>query len=233
MFYKLVSALHVLFSLIGVAYFCLSIYNVKNPEKHINFSKKFIWFGIAAAMLSFILVAIPIFAKGLFPYADAEAIIPERYYKFLQLDYLKFSYLNALIRGLLFIFLCFRILQLRRHFDQSKIYPAIQVFTGLTILSIAAYLCLNFQFLWLRGLLALFISYALIELLIFFQKKKVHLKHSTLGIFTFLVYLQTGLLGGISNFVPEITAAQGLNYLLLRFFPLIITGIYYAARTIH
>lgn len=232
MTYKLVSALHVVLSLISVILFCMSIYNVKHAEKHERFAKLFIYIGILATLLSFILVAIPLYLKNLFPYFQPNAVIPARYLRFLDLNYLKFSYLSAFTRGLLFIFLANRILFLRQYFQNFKIYLALQVPIGLLILSILIFLSFNYNFVYLQGLASLFLSYAIVEILIRTQKKNNVLRHSTLGVFTFLVFLQTGLVGGISNFIPALAVAQGTTFYMLRFFPLIITLIYYAARTL-
>lgn len=227
MIYKLVSAFHVILSLLSLVVFAISMMNIKRPTVHQKFSKLFIFGGLAATALSMVLIAIALYAKSYFPYFAPAAVIPDRHTRFMNLNYFQFSYLNAFTRGLVFTFLCFRILQLRKMFKNLKFYYFLQSTLAVAIFYTFIKLTQNYNYLFYRGLLFLLISYFTVEVLAFKFNSDHPKKHSVIGLFAFLIFLQTGLTGGVSNFISELSTNQPLPYYLLRFYPLILTMLYW------
>ena len=227
MLYKFISALHVILSLISLVVFTISLLNVKRPAVHQKYSKLFIYFGLSATVLSVALVAIALYAKNYFPYFESGAAIPDRHTRFMNLNYFQFSYLNAFTRGLIFTFLCFRIMKLRQMFKNLKFYYSLQSILVISILSLFIKLTQNYNYLFYRGLLFLLISYFAVEALAYKFNSDNAKKHSVIGLFTFLMFLQTGLTGGVSNFISELSTNQPLPYYTIRFYPLILTLLYW------
>lgn len=227
MIYKIVSAFHVILSLLSLVVFAISMMNIKKPTVHQKYSKLFIFCGLGATALSLLLVAIALYAKNYFPYFESGEIIPDRHKRFMNLHYFQFSYLNAFTRGLIFTFLCFRILKLRQEFRNLKLYYGLQTVLAAAVFYLIVTITQNYNYLFYRGLLILTLSYFAVEALAFRFRSEPAKEHSVIGLFAFFMFLQTGLTGGVSNFISELSTNQPAPYYLIRFYPLVLTLLYW------
>lgn len=219
--FKNLSAIHLGLSLFTIILFFASLAHVRKNEKHVKIAKMYIFMLVAAIALGFAMAILSITDNNYLNLGSNQSALFLKSFRSVEITH--FGYIVSIQRGLIVLIVVAQILFLQNVFStKTKNWLKLSLW-GLLVLTFYYYKNVLQLNLWPYHIstLALFTSWLVITLLT--KNIKQPLKHATLAIFSFLVFLETGILGGVGHLLTELQTRHIYLYSFYRFIPLILT----------
>lgn len=226
--FKNLSAIHLGLSMVAILLFFASLAYVRQNKKHIKIAQVYM-LTMTLAIVSGFSMAILSLTDNNFLYLGSNQ--SAQYLKaFRSLEITHFGYIISIQRGLIVLLVMTQILFLQNVFT-SKIKNRLYLVLG-SLLTFSFYYYKNvLQFnLWPYHVstIALFASWIAVSLLI--RKIERSKQHATLAMFSFLIFLETGILGGVGHLLTWLQTNNIFLYSFYRFIPLLITVMFLKYR---
>lgn len=223
-FYKNLMRVHLSFSMASILFFFFALTLVKNNKLHVRFATAYIFFLILATLSGFLIAGLSLSDTNFLHLGNNNA--SQFLSAFRSLDITHFGYIVSVQRGLIVLLMCTHVLQLQNVIS-SAAFKNLRMVLGLFFL-------LTFYFyknIWLYGLwpyhvsnLVLLASVACLYFTALRLEKSM--QHAAFAVFSFLIFIETGLLGGVGQLIPWLQTKNIMLFTIIRLMPLILTLIF-------
>lgn len=221
---------HLLACGLAMGFFVFSLSVQKKSPRHQQFAQAFLVFGILAVIIATMMSGIGVFFREFSQFNNNPSA---NFLRSLRLDYAtQFGYAIATLRGLVFCFIALEIFELQGVLQGSRVKYA-KTLVGVLIAACLAF-CLSSPhsvfFYYYLSLLGLFVSWGVVEVLARSQVTNKNIAHSMLAIFNFLIFVDTGILGGVRQYVVGAQSNTPLLFLAARLSPALLIFLYWIVR---
>ena len=226
--FKTLSAIHLGLSLLSILLFFVSLAYVQQNEKHVKMAKAYMITLMTAIAFGFLMAILSLTDPDFLYLGSNQSAQFLKSFRSIEITH--FGYIVSIQRGLIVLIMAVQILFLQNVFSTKL--KKILWFLLCSLLATTLYYYKNvLQFnLWPYHIstLALITSWLVISVII--RNIERSLKHATLAVFSFLIFLETGILGGVGHYLTALQTNHIYLYSLYRFIPLILTILFLKYR---
>ena len=217
--YRAITLSHFIFSLAALVLFLLTLIVVKRRPLHTRLAKIYILTLTLATLVGFLLAGLSI-ANQTFLGQNQSA----RFLKaFKSVDLANFGYIISVQRGLVVFLISAHILFLQNVILKKTLRLIHIVLIAATLFTFIFYKNVWRIELWPYHISQLALVTGLIGIYLTLPRLDQHLQHAALAVFSFLIFIETGLLGGVGQMIPWAQTKDMALFTIFRLMPLALT----------